>query len=74
MSPPTTAADLYELISTTGWCRDKIPHYADLERPLRAIVNKALEGKRKRTKKSVRNITLNSLGWNKKLDEALEFL
>ena len=74
MEHPKYAGELYQWIGFTGWSEDKIPRYREIERPLRDIVNKALQEKGSRKKRSIDKVTLASLGWGSEHELAFEEL
>ena len=63
MSTPKTAAELSQFINCCRWMSIAIPNFIQRAKPLTDMLEAAYGKSKKRTSKSIRNITVDSLAW-----------
>ena len=63
MPTPTTAADIQQFLAATNWIRGRIPEYARIVGPLQDLLQTALAGKKRRTKRIAAGVRLRDIGW-----------
>jgi hypothetical protein len=69
---PGTAADLQQFLAAANWIRGRIPSYSSVVAPMQDILQHALAGRSKRTKRVAAGISLVDVGWGVAHVEAFE--
>lgn len=71
-SIPINCGELREYVHYISWVQNGIPDHARMVAPLRDLIEKAYEKTGKRTKRSIKSISLSSLGSSEPRDNAFE--
>ena len=64
MQAPDNAGQLMQFLASCNWVRGKIPAYAELVAPLQQLLQRAMQGEKKRTAKAAAKIALVEVGWS----------